>query len=481
MKSFKEFSELNESSVSQANLEKTTNLIVSYFGKKLGERFSLVDDYEFIGMNVGRFNRALFMGDKGSGIGVNYRRSGEFLSVSYWNKLGMDRNGVWTVPYREIELSRTESFATSIPAALEAISKAREDLNESDLSEAGLSREETARAMKKDGKTDFQIMRELGISMQELQSLLGQSESSKPYKISQGQDDKQTEKPEVEDAVKKFDDTEYADPRVVFDQLDTLVKSIGSGTNTALLITGQGGIGKSFGVGRVLKEVLGLVKGEDYVIMKGSNSSFAMYRFLYNNYDKIVIFDDCDSVFGEKDSLNILKAVLDSGVERIVSWDTAGTVPVKSGMSHEEIEEVLADYSAKHSGKIAVPSQFEFEGAIIFISNMTKKQIEAKDAALLTRCMSIDITMSQEDTINRIKTCLPGIKYYASKKINGKPVDITNEEDKREVMDYMLSTEFREMLDRKSSVQISFRTLINLCKLKAADPSNWKSCAALAV
>jgi hypothetical protein len=112
---------------------------------------------------------------------------------------------------------------------------------------------------------------------------------------------------------------------------------------------------------------------------------------------------------------------------------------------------------------------------------MTRKQIEAKDAALLTRCLSIDITLSQEDTINRIKTCLPGIRYYAAKKVEGRPVDITNEEDKRAVMEYMMGTEFRSILSRKSQAQVSFRTLINLCKLKASDPVNWKACAELAI
>ena len=95
--------------------------------------------------------------------------------------------------------------------------------------------------------------------------------------------------------------------------------------------------------------------------------------------------------------------------------------------------------------------------------------------------MNIDVTFSLEDTINRIKTCLPYIKYYAAKKINGQAVDITNEEDKAEVMEYMLSTDFKNVLKKTHNAKVSFRTLINLCKLKASDPDGWKACVDRAI
>lgn len=493
MESWKEFLErrsLNEAKVAPKNTDKTSDLIVSYFNNKLGRQYRLVDVLNAI-KGSHKIKQALYRDASGAAIGVNFTTAGQFMSISVWNSLKLTSVGGWSQPDRDVTFKSEESFATALPAAIDALSRRADEsaINEvlNTYTYKGVQysgKRDVAKAMKADGVSDFQIMTSLKVPASKLRKLLGQEDESGEngaFEITVAEPQKFAEAPEVRDAVKKFEETEYADPAIVFDQMDTLVKSVGQGINPALLITGQGGIGKSFGVGRVLKEVLGLVKGEDYVIMKGSNSSFAMYRFLYNNYNKIIIFDDCDSVFSDKDSMNILKAVLDSGAERIVSWDTAGTVPVKSGLSHEEIEEILADYSGKHNNKIAVPSQFEFEGGIIFISNMKKSEIEKRDAALLTRCMNIDITFSIEDTINRIKTCLPFIKYYASKKVNGEAVDITDEQDKAEVMEYMLSTEFKSILERKSNVQVSFRTLINLCKLKASDPDNWKSCASLAI
>lgn len=488
--SFKQFL-LTEAKVAPTNADKAADLVVSYFSKKVGREYTMIDKLTII-KGSDRLIQGLYKDSWGTAIGVNFTTAGEFKSVSVWNKLHLTPNGTWSQPDREIKFASSESFATVLPAAVDELFQG---VNESMINEVINSyrykgveytgKRAAAQAMKADGMGDIQIMRALDVPASKLRKLLGGEEKetseSGSYVISVGEPQTAEEAPEVNSAVKKFEETEYADPKIVFDQMDILVKSVGMGANPALLITGQGGIGKSFGVGRVLNNVLGLVKGQDYVIMKGSNSSFAMYRFLYNNYNKTIIFDDCDSVFADKDSMNILKGVLDSGSERIVGWDTAGTVPVKAGMSHEEIEEVLAEYSAKHGGKIAVPSQFEFEGSIIFISNMTKKQIEQKDAALLTRCMSIDVTLSLTDTINRIKTCLPGIRYFAAKKIDGKPVDITNEDDKNEVMEYMLSSEFRNILERRANPQVSFRTLINLCKLKASDPVNWKTCAALAI
>ena len=497
MKCFRDFL-LTEAKVAPKNVDRTADTVVRYFNNKLKRNYKLVDAYDAI-KGSEKIRQGLYKDESGSAIGVNFKTSGEFYSISVWDKLLLDKNGRYNQPKREIKFESSESFAKVLPNAIDELFGTGEDGEVSEsitINEVintykynGMSyngKRDTALAMKQNGESDIRIMRALDIPANKLRKFLQGSgienkEEDSVYEISVGEDQKIEEGDEVDKAVKKFEETEYADPNVVFDQLDVLVKSVGDGVNTALLITGQGGIGKSFGVGRVLKEVLGLVKGEDYVIMKGSNSSFAMYRFLYNNYDKTIIFDDCDSVFADKDSLNILKAVLDTGAERIVSWDTAGTVPIKTGMSHDQIEQELAAYSASHGNKPAIPSQFEFEGSIIFISNMTRKQIESRDAALLTRCLNVDITLSQEDTINRIKTCLPGIRYYAAKKIEGQPVDITNERDKAEVMEYMMGTEFRAILARKSQAQVSFRTLINLCKLKASDPVNWKSCVELAI
>lgn len=44
-----------------------------------------------------------------------------------------------------------------------------------------------------------------------------------------------------------------------------------------------------------------------------------LYMALFINRDKLIVFDDCDSVFGNIDSVNILKAALDSYDTRMVS------------------------------------------------------------------------------------------------------------------------------------------------------------------
>ena len=127
--------------------------------------------------------------------------------------------------------------------------------------------------------------------------------------------------PEVVD--KEFETAEMvADPLPIFQQMNTYTLMVAQGLNTALLITGQGGVGKSYNVGRILSAYG--KKNKDYVIMKGKSSVSAMYKFLYDNYDKIVVFDDCDSVLQNTDGLNILKGVLDSSEVREVSWNTSG-------------------------------------------------------------------------------------------------------------------------------------------------------------
>jgi hypothetical protein len=197
-----------------------------------------------------------------------------------------------------------------------------------------------------------------------------------------------------------------ADPLPIFRQLNTYVIMVARGLRNALLITGQGGIGKSYNVNKILSSYG--TKNKDYVIMKGKSSTSAMYKFLYDNYDKIVVFDDCDSVLQDVDGLNILKGVLDSGQVKEVSWNTSGTQMVNTFgcETHEEIEQKLQEWSENHKGREGIPTYFQFCGACIFISNLFKEDMEKSTAMqpLLTRCQAVDIKLMAEDIIFKIES-----------------------------------------------------------------------------
>ena len=147
-----------------------------------------------------------------------------------------------------------------------------------------------------------------------------------------------------------------------------------SNITSSLLICGQSGLGKSHTVLEILSKN-NLVEDEDYIIIKGYATPKALYATLYENRDKIVIFDDCDSVLKDPTSLNILKGALDSYAVRKISWLSKGFIDD------------------------GLPSSFNFEGQVIFISNISLDKI---DGAVKGRTLSVDVTMSVQDRIDRM-------------------------------------------------------------------------------
>lgn len=266
-----------------------------------------------------------------------------------------------------------------------------------------------------------------------------------------------------------------ADPLPVFRQLNTYVLMVARGLNNALLITGQGGIGKSYNVNKILSAYG--TKNKDYVIMKGKSSTSAMYKFLFDNYNKIVVFDDCDSVLQDSDGLNILKGVLDSGRIKEVSWNTSGTQMVNTFgcETHEEIVEKLQQWSETHKGREGIPTYFQFQGACIFISNLFKEDLEKSPAMapLLTRCTAVDIKLMAKDIIFKIESILPHIKIYDN---SGK--DISNDTLKQEVFDFMKSDAFlKDPRLKGKEKSLSIRLLTKIYMFRYANLPNWKELA----
>ena len=258
-----------------------------------------------------------------------------------------------------------------------------------------------------------------------------------------------------------------ADPIPVFRMLNTYCLMVARGLNNGLLITGQGGVGKSYNVNKILSAYG--KKGVDYVVMKGNSTISAMYKFLYDNYDKIVVFDDCDSVLDDSVGLNILKGVLDSGDVREVSWNSSGSNMVDTfGCDHDECEKRLAKFRETHKGKEGIPNYFRFMGACIFISNLSFEQIDRKEHALVTRCTCVDINLLASEVILRMESVLPHIKIYDTR---GR--DITKEDIKQKVFEYISSPEFLED-PRIAGKQISFRIFNKAYMFCYAGLPSWK-------
>jgi hypothetical protein len=172
-----------------------------------------------------------------------------------------------------------------------------------------------------------------------------------------------------------------------FEILEDMTRAVKKGDVRAMIVSGAPGVGKSFGVERVLAkhtlmaDVAGDQKLKKFEIVKGAMSAIGLYSKLYEYSQEkcILVFDDCDSVLLDDLSLNILKAALDTSKKRMIHWNTDSRLLRSEG----------------------VPNSFEFKGGAIFITNINFANIKSKKlqdhlAALESRCHYIDLTIHTE-------------------------------------------------------------------------------------
>jgi hypothetical protein len=219
---------------------------------------------------------------------------------------------------------------------------------------------------------------------------------------------------------------------VRFEYLTQLVTMVATSIPTSLIVVGSGGLGKSYTVFETLRSH-GLEEDQDFVVVKGTSTPKSLYRLLYENRDKIVVFDDCDSVLRDATSVNLLKAALDTIPERSVSWRT------ERGGDDDS----------------SLPASFVFEGKIIFISNYELQQVPQ---ALLSRALHVDVTMTTDEKIERMRHIAPAVNPEL-------PLEV-----KMEVIE--LLAEFKHRCR-----DLNVRTMLKVCSVRIASPGNWRGLA----
>ena len=173
--------------------------------------------------------------------------------------------------------------------------------------------------------------------------------------------------------------TANRDPEIMFSNLKNLTKMVAKGLQPSLVVTGMAGMGKTHVVKQTLEEA-GLKESTDFVHFKGRATAAGLYITLYENSDKIIVLDDCDSVFKDDDAINILKGALDSYDIRMISYITSREL--------------------KDSYLNPVPRSFEFTGKVIFISNISQSKL---DDAIKSRSFVQEISMTIDQVFLRME------------------------------------------------------------------------------
>lgn len=534
MKNFASF--LTEATVGGGDTYRASTKIVEFLGKKLSQEYAELDGQTYTNASGTYFGFLFVSKTDNSAIRVNWEGN-KFHSINFWIDWDYETDPTKEIFVKDAEPGKS-SFAKLLPdiAAIlvdensidtegeePAEGEATEEVNESllterkveyegklyngkaelvvDLYEQDSDLEEIqsivqlnkkyikaiiAKYLYEKGGSVSEIGEALGMNNQDVRAAVNAAEGegeagdnkvehSEKIKVLKGAKETVVLNKLVKKGQQQLDDTQYADPDIVFDEITDYVTMAAKELLPALLITGQGGIGKSYNVEKILDQYG--KRHETWERVKGKASAAAMYNTLWYNRDKIVVFDDCDSVLKDPDAINVLKGALDSSNFREISWATKGEGMVYT-LDLDDNKEILQrcqEWSDQHHGKEAIPNHFIFEGEVIFISNLTKAEIYKRDSALLTRCTCIDVVLSAQGVMKRLQTVLPHIKVYKAMGARGSEgKDITDEELKQEVFDFMNSDEFLKN-PKVRGKELNFRTFDQIYKLRYAELPNWKA------
>jgi predicted AAA+ superfamily ATPase len=231
-----------------------------------------------------------------------------------------------------------------------------------------------------------------------------------------------------------------------FNMLTDMTKAVKKGDVRAMIVSGPPGVGKSHGVEEVLdryKMMEDMGGRKTHEVVKGAMSALGLYAKLYKMADEgnVIVFDDCDSIFSDELSLNILKAALDSKKNRKIHWNTD---------SHKLRQE-------------GIPDCFTFKASAIFITNLKFGKVKGKLRehleALESRCHYMDLTIDTErEKMLRIRQV-----------IRDGMLDAYNlgDEVKEDIIEFV-------DINKNRLRELSLRTVLKVADLAVSFPDRWE-------
>lgn len=232
-----------------------------------------------------------------------------------------------------------------------------------------------------------------------------------------------------------------------FRMLGRFTQGVVKGNFKALIVQGPPGLGKTYSVDQVLDDYD--PNGVNTTKISGKLSTPQLFKQLWDHREEgqILVIDDCDSVFTDDVSLNLLKAALDSGKKRVVSYMTE-------------------DNKVSEKDGSIIDKRFEFNGTVIFITNLdfdsvieSKSRLAVHLEALKSRSTYVSLGMrSRAEYMVRIE------------QISGSLFQDFDADCEAEVLGFM-----RAYLDELD--EVSARMAKKVATLREAFPEDWQDMA----
>lgn len=235
-----------------------------------------------------------------------------------------------------------------------------------------------------------------------------------------------------------------------FAAMETMAAATAQGKNRSLIISGPAGLGKSYGVMKILQEME--AKGYQTNHISGYIRPTGLYKTLYEcrGPKSIIVFDDADSIFSDEVTLNLLKVACDMTKTRRLHW------LAETKMEDEEGERM--------------PRSFEFEGSIIFITNYDfdamiqhGTKLAPHFEAMISRSHYLDLAMRTHlDYVVRIKQVV-----LESKMLKDQGFSLEQEQT---ILEYIVAHQTRLR-------ELSLRMVLKLAGLMKMNPTGWEKLA----
>ena len=201
-----------------------------------------------------------------------------------------------------------------------------------------------------------------------------------------------------------------------FNVMVQIVRRMLRGKVRSCIVRAAAGVGKTYTIERELARHKA-EKPDFYakVLSGGGVSASALYKALYHaRKGGVVVLDDNDSMLDSDETLNMIKNALDSSDKRVLTWSKRNAevynrlaMEQKADREHAREVEKKGD-DARSWDQVfedltfgMIPDEFEFEGAMIFITNLDFHAIAEAGgargnhvAAMMDRSFHLNLTIN---------------------------------------------------------------------------------------
>ena len=240
-----------------------------------------------------------------------------------------------------------------------------------------------------------------------------------------------------------YENIDFKDIEAKYYSLERYIQQMAEGKVRSLIVNGPPGVGKTYSASAYIAKY----SNQKHKSITGHMSILSLYGELYRHKSagQILVLDDVDSVMNDVKGLNILKAAMDTRLQREISWESTTNLLTALGL----------------------PNSFKFNGSVILITNAgfgggSRKHIEHLNA-LKDRSYCLHLGDKDQETVFKY------ICYVTTKKDVLEDYGLTAEQ-KISILDFINDHMY-------SMHNLSLRTLIKCAELMNINSNNWKELA----